>query len=252
MRSHAFCLLATLGYATSIQLPTSPHRSGAIVMKGRAQGGGPTIAKKSQRRRKAEVRTELVRLKRKVYQEARVKPRPAELGLQRQHDRYEALVAAGAARWPVFARVCPQAEMEEARSERDGGEWLEVGAVAFERGVEAAAAAWLHKRLVLEHACRLYPKLIPHADQLELGLAAPVGEDEEAKPEVVLRVEVPAAEKRAGFGGLPDEARSGHYFAESEQVGNEGKKVIQDSRGLAATKAATAMSFSKSLGLRSG
>ena len=105
---------------------------------------------------------------------------------------------------------------------------------------------------------RLYPKLLPHAEKLEVGLAPPVAavEEEDAaaeelpEPELVQRTE-PAAEKSAGFGPLVD-PYAGHYFMESDQMGNEGKKMLADSRGLAATKAATAMSFSKSLGLRSG
>ena len=68
---------------------------------------------------------------------------------------------------------------------------------------------------------------------------------------VTQRCASPAPEKSAGFGGLSD-PYAGHYFGASEQVGNEGKKMLQDRQGLAATKAATAMSFSKSLGLRSG
>lgn len=97
---------------------------------------------------------------------------------------------------------------------------------------------------------RLYPKLVPHAEDLEIGLAAPGStDDEECEPEVVQRT-TPAPEKSAGFSGLPDPARAGHFFAQSEQIANEGKKVVQKPQGLAPTKAANAMTFSKSLGLR--
>ena len=87
-----------------------------------------------------------------------MKPKAPTLGRQRQHDRHLALIEAGAERWLVYTRVCPDADRssdsDEQRGDNDGSSWLEVGAVSFEEGQTPQAAAWLHKRLILEHACR--------------------------------------------------------------------------------------------------
>ena len=116
-------------------------------------------------------------------------------------------------------------EEEEAQEQGEAGEVAEAG----EAG-EAAAATEVGEAAVAE--------------------AAAAEAAEAPTPQLVLRTE-PSPEKAAGFGGLPD-PYSGHYFGESEQVGNDGKRVLQDSRGLAATKAATAMTFAESLARRSG
>ena len=48
-----------------------------------------------------------------------------------------------------------------ARLPDEGAEWLDVGAVIVEAPGTRAQAAMLNKRLILEHAARLYPKLAP-------------------------------------------------------------------------------------------
>eukprot|EP00966_Prymnesium_polylepis_P269056 6215443-Prymnesium_polylepis.1 len=58
-RRAALTLLLALCGATALQLlPATRPRACTITMKGRAQGGGPAIAKKSIKRRKTDIRTE--------------------------------------------------------------------------------------------------------------------------------------------------------------------------------------------------
>lgn len=192
------------------------------------------------------MRRETVRVMQAEKASSRVKHKQPELQRQRQQDRHSSLLAMGASPLPVFARVEPVARADFTE-DIAAQSWMEVGAVSFDDSQETSAeqAVWLHKRLILEHACRLYPKLIPHREVLELGLA-PSPEDE---PVVVQRCE-PAPATSCGFGEM-DDPYAGSYWAESEQEANAGKKVILDGIGLD-TKSATAMAFSKSLSLRSG
>ena len=88
----------------------------------------------------------------------------------------------------VFARV--------AKEEK----WYEVGDVTAGKGIEVAAAVQVQKRMVLEHAVRVHPQLLPKAKQLECGF----GEPTQALPKVD-----PADPANAGFVGRAD--ASGRY-----------------------------------------
>lgn len=138
----------------------------------------------------------------------------APLSPKKQWDRYKALVKGGATPCGVFARA------------RGDEAWVKVGSVAVapDPRVSLPAGVAVHKRLILEHAVRVAPKLSPKAKELECGFA--VGD---AAPKALERPE-PAAAADAGFEGLPDpSARYGGQQA-SEAVNLEfgltGKNVV--------------------------
>jgi len=240
-------LLVAISGAAALHVPAvQPRCAIEMRMKGRHVGGGPSISTRKKKRATADVRRENVRVMAARKEALRGTNKAPELQRQRQQDRHSSLLAMGATAHVVFARVAPSARAEFTENVAAEG-WVEVGEVSFDEAQHATAeqAAWLHKRLVLEHACRLYPNLIPHRESLELGLAATADDT----PAVVDRCESILA-MACGFLETSD-PYAGHYWAESEQTGSEGKKVILDGIGLD-TKSATAMAFSKSLSLRSG
>jgi len=110
----------------------------------------------------------------------------AKLGVKRQWDRFKDLVSGGAARNPVYARL-------------PGEEWTKVGEVACDESTTVAAAAQLHKRLILEHAVRVAPLLVQRAKELECGYSS-TGEPE---PALLTKCE-PADVASCGFEGMPD------------------------------------------------
>lgn len=111
----------------------------------------------------------------------------SKLSMKRQWERFKELVSNGAPRVPVYARIGAD------------GTWTSVGDVACEDGIDAAAAVQLHKRLILEHAARVSPKLALQAKNLECGYSKK-GDQE---PQVLQRVEA-AKPSEAGFEGAPD------------------------------------------------
>lgn len=112
----------------------------------------------------------------------------APLSPKRQWERLREQRDAGSEIVPVFARV--------AKEEK----WYEVGDVTAGKGIEVAAAVQVQKRMVLEHAVRVHPQLLPKAKQLECGF----GEPSRLLPKVD-----PADPANAGFVGRAD--ASGRY-----------------------------------------
>ena len=49
----------------------------------------------------------------------------------------------------------------------DDSDWELVGAIAFDASASAEAAAFFQKRLILEHAKRMYPRLAVKQSSLE-------------------------------------------------------------------------------------
>lgn len=138
-----------------LNVPAVRPRCTIIMKKGRHQGGGPAISTKTVKRRSADVRRETVRVMQAEKASSRVKHKQPELQRQRQQDRHSSLLAMGASPLPVFARVEPVARADFTE-DIAAQSWMEVGAVSFDDSQETSAeqAVWLHKRLILEHACR--------------------------------------------------------------------------------------------------
>lgn len=95
-----------------------------------------------------------------------------------------------------------------ARLPDEGAEWLDVGAVIVEAPGTRAQAAMLNKRLILEHAARLYPKLAVRSRELVCGHDV-TNASGDAVVVPLEKCEVPPG-TRGGFQGLPD-ASSGMY-----------------------------------------
>lgn len=137
----------------------------------------------------------------------------APLSMKRQWDRHQQLVGSGQPRNAVFARI---------QGDEESG-WVEVGDVATAPGTDLAGAVQLHKRLILEHAARVSPKLSLKAKSLECGFAAAGGDGD--SPAVLAKVEAVDA-AAAGFEGLPDP--SGRYSAMSNMDGVKKMGVGQE------------------------
>eukprot|EP00320_Phaeocystis_rex_P020429 CAMPEP_0119062504 /NCGR_PEP_ID=MMETSP1178-20130426/6075_1 /TAXON_ID=33656 /ORGANISM="unid sp, Strain CCMP2000" /LENGTH=166 /DNA_ID=CAMNT_0007043791 /DNA_START=130 /DNA_END=630 /DNA_ORIENTATION=- len=85
--------------------------------------------------------------------------------------------------------------------------WLNVGGVIVEAPGSRMEAVNAHKRLILEHAARMHPKLAVRSRELVCGFI----ETGEAPGAVVPLERCPVPpDLRAGFQGLPD-AKSGMY-----------------------------------------
>ena len=95
-----------------------------------------------------------------------------------------------------------------ARLPDDGEKWLNVGGVIVEAPGSRSQAVNAHKRLILEHASRMHPKLAVRSRELVCGLI----ETGEAPGAVVPLERCPVPpDLRAGFQGLPD-IKSGMYI----------------------------------------
>lgn len=124
---------------------------------------------------------------------------PATKGLsaRKQWDTYTKLKDGGAASARVFARD----------GAVDGDEWLLVGNVAAEQGDALAAAAHFQKRLILEHAARMSPRLLVAKSTLELGC--------ESGDDVVKVPKANTPDLACGFVGEPD---PGGFYAKGNRV----------------------------------
>jgi hypothetical protein len=95
-----------------------------------------------------------------------------------------------------------------ARLPEEGEKWLNVGGVIVEAPGSRTQAVNAHKRLILEHAARMHPKLAVRSRELVCGFI----ETGEAPGEVVPLDKCPAPpDLRAGFQGLPH-VPSGMYI----------------------------------------
>ena len=95
-----------------------------------------------------------------------------------------------------------------ARLPDDDAKWLNVGGVIVEAPGTRAEAVNSNKRLILEHAARLHPKLAVRSRELVCGYI----QTGEAPGEVVPLEKCSVSKSlRAGFQGLPD-VKSGMYM----------------------------------------
>ena len=95
-----------------------------------------------------------------------------------------------------------------ARLPEEGEKWLNVGGVTVEAPGSRIQAVNAHKRLILEHAARMHPKLAVRSRELVCGFI----ETGEAPGEVVPLEKCPVPpDLRAGFQGLPH-VPSGMYI----------------------------------------
>lgn len=91
--------------------------------------------------------------------------RSAGLSAKRQWDHHSDLLKSGCATTSVWARPANSDE---------GVEWVEVGTISAKEASDLGAAAHAQKRLILEHAGRLSPKLLV-LKTLECGFGDDVG-----------------------------------------------------------------------------
>ena len=115
---------------------------------------------------------------------------------KKQWDRFKSHRSAGIQGTPVFARVSGTADAP----------WLEVGDVTAE-GAEVSSVVQMHKRLILEHAVRVYPKLMPHARNLDCGYGS---------PPILLGKTTPAELAQGGFVGRAD--ATGRYGKSESEI----------------------------------
>jgi len=131
--------------------------------------------------------------------------------------------------WDLYTKVrdggSPAAKVFARDGAIEGDEWLFVGSVAAEQGQDAlAAAAHYQKRLILEHAARMSPRLHVAKNTLELGWEV---DGEIAK---VAKADVP--ELACGFVGEPD---PGGFYSKGNRVEKNtaasGAAPMADSKG---------------------
>mmetsp|Transcript_50800 Transcript_50800/g.132059 ORF Transcript_50800/g.132059 Transcript_50800/m.132059 type:complete len:220 (+) Transcript_50800:36-695(+) len=85
------------------------------------------------------------------------KPAAAPLSPKKQWDRFKVHRHYGIEATTVYARV-------------SGDEpWLNVGDITVNANCDVAGAVQLQKRLILEHAVKVHPQLLPKARELEAG-----------------------------------------------------------------------------------
>jgi len=246
-----FVVLLSLASLAAVSAALSPgslrvtavaghQRHGAVIMKGRAQGGGPAKSKFGHKRKKLSVRLDHIRVEKEAAKKKR-RPRPQRVvSAKRQWDRHKALVGGGQSPWAVFARA------------EGGGEWLPVGNVSFAEG-DAAQAAATHKRLILEHAVRLYPQLYPQRHSLQAAVEASQGSGGATAAALEPQPQ-PQQPALCGFVGREDVA-SGYYCTRpsgvAAHVGDRDLKSKVKLSGIGLdSKSAVAIQFSESLDLR--
>ena len=106
----------------------------------------------------------------------------------------------------------------------EGDEWLYVGIVAAECQDTFAAAAHFQKRLILEHAARMSPRLRVAKSTLELGC--------EAGDKIAKVAKADAPDRPCGFVGEPD---PGGFYSKGNRVDKNsrasGAAPMADSKG---------------------
>lgn len=275
----AFALLQCRGafvanVAVSQRRATTPALAAAQICmkKGRAQGGGPKIGlgRKSKTAKELNVAKKRREIERSYV---RIVKKPTVLP-GRQEDRFADQASPTTPAATVYARTASGAS-------EDGtvGAWMEVGRVSVAGRVATLGldsplshedAAFVQKRLILEHACRIHPTLQLHHEHLELGMtppraarAAAEGDamaDVEPEPEPTLLqrdeiadliMEQKQLAAACGFVGKPD-PKAGHFYADSElgdAFKTDARKVILSKLGNNA-KSAVHKQFNEMLGLR--
>jgi len=146
--------------------------------------------------------------------------RATALSARRQWEYHSELLKSGGATTCVWARP---AEAE------DGTEWIEVGSISAKGASDLAAAAHAQKRLILEHAGRVSPKLLV-LKRLECGFG-----DDVASVSAVAKGPAPeGATSDYGLVGLPDPG--GFYMKgagdlRSGATASSGAAPASDSKG---------------------
>ena len=131
-------------------------------------------------------------------QKSKRKPKPSGVTVKQSWEKFRQLRdSENVQTTTVFARL-PD----------DDAKWLNVGGVIVEAPGDRQQAVNQNKRLILEHAARLHPKLALRSRELVCGFI----ETGDAPGEVVplTKCEVPS-DLQAGFQGLPDKT-SGMYM----------------------------------------
>ena len=125
------------------------------------------------------------------------KPAVASLSPKKQWDRFKDHRKAGVDPVVVYARV------------KGTDAWLEVGDVTASDGATSGGSVQTQKRLILEHAVRVHPVLLPKARELECGL--------DAGGSTVVHEKTQAAEAASsGFVGRAD--ASGRYGKTDNEI----------------------------------
>jgi len=139
---------------------------------------------------------------------------PKGISAKKQWDRYTKLRQAGAEAVQVFARDGTGSE-----------DWSLVGSVAVD-SADASVAAYFQKRLILEHAVRMYPKLRVAGKTLEVGCENSGGEIA-----LVNKCEAPP-DLSCGFVGEPD---PGGFYQKGNRIQKQnsggGAAPASDSKG---------------------
>lgn len=148
--------------------------------------------------------------------------RSSGLSAKKQWDRHSELIVTGAATTSVWARPA------NAEDGEDGEDWMEVGTISAEEPSSLEAAAHAQKRLILEHAGRLSPRLL-------VLKALEAGYGEAATSVTPVPKGVPPEGVTCGLVGLPD---PGGFYSRSLVVnlrtgatGTGGAAPASDSKG---------------------
>eukprot|EP00316_Scyphosphaera_apsteinii_P017207 CAMPEP_0119302822 /NCGR_PEP_ID=MMETSP1333-20130426/4358_1 /TAXON_ID=418940 /ORGANISM="Scyphosphaera apsteinii, Strain RCC1455" /LENGTH=189 /DNA_ID=CAMNT_0007305299 /DNA_START=106 /DNA_END=678 /DNA_ORIENTATION=- len=146
-----------------------------------------------------------------------IKAKSPGLSAKKQWDKYKLLVSSN-------SHLSSEVYARDGSSEAD--EWALIGRVAFEKPASPEQAAFAQKRLILEHAARLYPRLSVKKAALECGLDK--GTNDIAK---IGKVEVPP-DINCGFVGEPD---PGGFYTKGnrveKQLRSSGAAPMADSKG---------------------
>jgi len=235
----AALLVLSFCSVTSLRAGVAAPRSAPVVLMARTHSAsGPAISKDGHKRKKLNVRLEEIRLSKEALRKKRPRPMPRMVSAKRQWDRHKQLVKDGAQPWGVYARLATEQE------------WLPVGNVTFSEG-DAAAAATLHKRLILEHVVRLHPLLQLRRDELQCGVQA--GPDAASDVVELEPTEQTLAAASCGFVGIED-AASGYYCEVRETAAHVPEARADTKDRLSGTKldskSAVAIQHSETLALR--
>ena len=117
----------------------------------------------------------------------------------------------------------------------EGEKWKEVGGCVVQLPGSRQQGVMLHKRLILEHAARLYPSHALRSRELLCGYTDQPGTMQSTEADIVplAKCELPD-DLRAGFCGLPD-AKTNMYAtkstAPSNKDGSTPKGANRDSKG---------------------
>lgn len=120
-----------------------------------------------------------------------------------QDTKYNALKKDGAQIYLAFTRLKPGLNRSTPDGPDRGNPWHKVGHVAFKEGVKPIEAAYLHKRLILEHAPKIIPQFYAYGHgAFEIGVAPNNITEPERVP--MLRFDQRPHFTLAGFKGVPD------------------------------------------------